>query len=234
MSETQFPPRGTMCADCGCCPATVYAGNDALCWECDEGNHGPRKTSPTTAVKIPTTTTTAVVKTSPPREEIPVREEIRAQVVPPAVPKAEPAPATPIQKEEPMSSHNRTKTPEHIRTAILAEDPSISSQQLADKYGVSYNTVWYSRKVAGIKVARPAAAAKKPKTVSPSLPRKKHAIVHHVTIDAPIALPDSRIAISGEITAAGADKFWSILSIEQKRQIVVASIQSILTAGKES
>lgn len=31
------PPEGTRCVDCGCCQAEVYAGNAAICWECDEG-----------------------------------------------------------------------------------------------------------------------------------------------------------------------------------------------------
>jgi hypothetical protein len=33
----QFPPMGTKCSDCGCCPANVYAGEDALCFACDAG-----------------------------------------------------------------------------------------------------------------------------------------------------------------------------------------------------
>jgi len=37
MPETPFPPDFTKCADCGCCVAKVYAGNAAICWECDEG-----------------------------------------------------------------------------------------------------------------------------------------------------------------------------------------------------
>jgi hypothetical protein len=34
---SEFPPAGTKCVDCGCCLATIYAGGDPVCWECDEG-----------------------------------------------------------------------------------------------------------------------------------------------------------------------------------------------------
>ncbi|QNI34499.1 AsnC family protein [Alloacidobacterium dinghuense] len=31
------PPLGTMCIDCGCCRADLYAVDDPICWACDAG-----------------------------------------------------------------------------------------------------------------------------------------------------------------------------------------------------
>jgi len=130
-----------------------------------------------------------------------------------------------------MSGTN--KTPERIRAAILAADRSIPSKDLAEKYGVSYATVWLIRRDAGIKVVRATGGkpvAKRNPKVAPAA-----AIVHSKPVPAAaIAVSDCKVAITGEITPAGADKFWSILSMEQKRQIILASIHSILNTAQEA
>jgi hypothetical protein len=33
----ETPPPGTMCVDCKCCAARIYAATDPVCWECDAG-----------------------------------------------------------------------------------------------------------------------------------------------------------------------------------------------------
>ena len=52
-----LPPAGTLCADCGCCPAALYAGDDPICWACDAGEpcQGKRKTASAPAQPQPTT-----------------------------------------------------------------------------------------------------------------------------------------------------------------------------------
>jgi hypothetical protein len=36
-ASTTTPPPGKKCEDCGCCLATVKAGDNWICWDCDEG-----------------------------------------------------------------------------------------------------------------------------------------------------------------------------------------------------
>lgn len=43
------PDAGVLCADCGCCLAQLFAGDDPLCWECDAGEPCRAKTQPAPA-----------------------------------------------------------------------------------------------------------------------------------------------------------------------------------------
>ena len=130
------------------------------------------------------------------------------------------------------------RTPDHIRQAILAADPSVSNQALADKHGVGYNTVWSLRKSAGIKVTRAAGGGKQEKARSAK--PAPAAIVRHPQVKSEERAiqraiePAAPIVITGGISPAAAEKFWSILSVEQKQQIVKASIFSILNPAQEA
>lgn len=57
------PPAGTLCTDCGCCPAELYAGDDPICWACDAGEpcQGKRKAAPSPAQPQPTTSPSPTV-----------------------------------------------------------------------------------------------------------------------------------------------------------------------------
>lgn len=49
---TGTPPTGTICIECRCCPAAIYAGNEPLCWDCDEGRPCKRGTKAAQAAGV--------------------------------------------------------------------------------------------------------------------------------------------------------------------------------------
>lgn len=210
MSETRFPPQGTKCVDCGCCQANIYADGDPLCWACDAGAHGPKKLSQPAP--------TLVVKNSPPREESPVREEIRTPVaIAPAKPVA------PIHKEEPRMPK---RISDDIRAAIQAAPPR--SKEPRPRTEVRSFERHDQRNPPRQDVERQAREDSARKAVSTFSAGRCSAHAHHNRQASGYC---ADLAIAGQITAAGADKFWSILSLEQKAQIIQASLRSILTAG---
>lgn len=80
------PPAGTLCADCGCCLAELYAGDDPICWACDAGEpcQAKRKAAPSDAKTQPTTSPSPAE--NKPVEDKPVKtkripEEIKTAIL---------------------------------------------------------------------------------------------------------------------------------------------------------
>jgi hypothetical protein len=211
MSNQQFPPAGVRCVDCGCCYANIYAGNDPLCWACDAGSHGPKKPAPT-----------APVKSSPVHYEIPAREEIRTNVaIAPATP------VTPLHKEE-------KTVPKGFRPVgvpcAMQDCPNLA--YAPNKYCTKKHYYYVQNPDKAPTSGKP--AARSPRRIAvPATPASVARSIVHAPQPTAIA-PASPIVITGEVSPAAAEKFWSILSVEQKRQIVMASIHSILNPAQEA
>jgi hypothetical protein len=220
MSEMNFPPAGTKCRDCGCCDATVYAGNDPICWDCDTGNLCPgRKRAKTAEARV---------------IDVPA---IRLEPVAAAA-KCE------VKEEKPVNTSGKSggRIPEEIRIKILAEPVSESNREIGEKYGIKEGAVWYIRNKAGIHSAavggpRKTATARRdlhPARVkqhhTPRAIEKQHTNGH---VPAPVhVVADSRkIAVTVQIDEPSADAFWHALSLEQKAASIELQMQAILDRG---
>jgi hypothetical protein len=210
MSETRFPPQGAKCVDCGCCQATVYAGNDPLCWACDAGDHKPKSAAPTTAVK-----------NSPARVEIPARVETHTHV---AIAPAKPVP--PLQKEE------KTMPTKFKQGGVPCAIEGCENLAYPPRDFCTTKHYYYVQNPdkaptggGTVKTRAPRAAAIR----STPIPSTRATVARSIVSLPPVPVALScKVAISGEITPAGADAFWSILSMEQKARIIQASLHSIL------
>ena len=75
------PPAGTLCVDCGCCPAQLYADKDPICWACDAGEPCQRE-----RLRLPATAQSQPPTFPSPREDKPVKtnrisDEVKAAII---------------------------------------------------------------------------------------------------------------------------------------------------------
>lgn len=102
------PPIGMRCTDCGCCFATVKAGDDWLCWECDAGEPCAGN------------------------QEVPAPGSERIA----AAPESKEAPRGESMSIKSKIGRGK-RIPVEVRRAIANADPLASHTDLARKYGVS-------------------------------------------------------------------------------------------------
>lgn len=202
MSETRFPPDGVMCVDCGCCQAKVYAGEDALCWACDAGNHPAGKLAQKTApVEIP------AIRLEPVRKvEVEVKEERPVNV----------------QEKKPY------RTPDEIRAKIAAEPESESNCAVARKYGVSEPTARKIRLAAGVHSTASRGGHGGAHKATPKPERaieRKHTTGHSAAL---ATVGSHKISITVEIDEQSADAYWHGLSLEQKAATIELQMQAIV------
>jgi transposase-like protein len=205
MSEV---PIGKKCTDCGCCLATVKAGDDWLCWECDAGETCKAKRQAATPRPGP-----RPFKTS------------AAQII---------QPPTPIKpKENPVtvisSRTSNARISDEIRNAIIAADPSVSHSELARSHGVSDVSVYHIRKQAGIKLVKGTHAAKpKKRAITPKL--KSTLVKQTQIVKVPQPTPSvAKISISIDIDEEVAAGLWERFSLEDK----AVAIRSVLMSQLE-
>lgn len=220
-----FPPAGTMCVDCGCCKANIYAGDDPLCWACDAGSHGPKKEE--SHAKLPTFSSTSAKVAAPVAAPQPEKRAAIPHVLKEA----------PIQTEE--KSMIRKRVSDEVRAAIQNAPKSVRNTELQEKYNLSSATVSVIRRGInwnGDKASHVTGGGKPVKirkVRAPKPPKPQQAIERTSTLRVFSVTDGCNITIAGQVTPAGADAFWAILSMEQKTQIIQASIRSILGAGQE-
>jgi hypothetical protein len=190
-----------MCADCGCCQAKVYAGDDAICWACDAGQHPTGRIEPSkVAVDVP-----------PIRLQPAAKFEVREEAVN-------------------VKGTSGTRIPDEIRAKIVAEPETVGNRAVAEKYGVNYGAVWGIRKKAGINPVRETGCRTGKKSHAPAAEHKKH-IVRHAHESKPVHVAHSeeyRFSITVQIGEAEADLYWSRLTPEQKAATIGLQMQAII------
>jgi hypothetical protein len=216
MSETKFPPAGTMCSDCGCCQANVYAGEDTLCWACDAGSHPRvlRVHKPAAPISIP-----------------PIRLEPVERI------KCEEKQVNEQQQSKGRRGGRTSRTPDEIRAKILAEPASVSNCEVARRCGVSEPTARTIRLAAGMR-----STACRGKRTAPSAPKPEQEIRHpkkqilrsaqdtngHAAALASIPTASSKVSITVHIDEASADQYWHRLTLDQKAATIELQMQAIV------
>ncbi len=111
-----------------------------------------------------------------------------------------------------------TRTPDDVRKRIAAEDPAISTSNLAAKYGVSIATIYLIRKEAGI-----ISTAKGAHKSDARLPRKPDAVAEQRERTSLVLAahgPDREsVTIPVKVNHRLLDSWFSHLSLETKAQL---------------
>jgi hypothetical protein len=205
VSETQFPPHETRCADCGCCPATVFAAGVPICLECDAGE-------PCKGTKKLNATTCNTMQQAAASNEVAKHE-------------AEEEPVTIV------SGRKRGKRiPDDVRAQIMAEPDSISHVAVARKYGVTDVTVGVIRGRKG-RVTRKTAAPSPVKTAKAATTKVVKIQPPQVKISTPVI---GKISISAEVSEAGANAWWQSLTLEQKAATIQMRMLAIFNRTQET
>ena len=227
MPETPFPPDFTKCADCGCCVAKVYAGNAAICWECDEGKPCKGRADQAAAGHIPRQVASldkTTLKAARILKKSPLKAEQRIDVT-------VELPDLRSRFDRDESKTGRKLIPPEIKAAIALEPLTLTGHQVAKKYGVSQFVVSQVR-IAERKAGRTPAAA--PCPAAPILPSEELASEPPKVIPmlgpAPTAEPTIRVTV--QISEAAADWYWLSLNADQKVAMIRLQLLAILERGE--
>ncbi len=229
MSETRFPPAGTMCSDCDCCEATVYAGNDPICWDCDSGNLCPgRKRAKTAAAREINIPPIWLEPVQPLKTLTQTRADVVAQGLAPVSRSNEATQEKPVNVQRESKAGGRI--PEEIRTKIIAEPASMSSREVGEKYGVKEGSVWYIRSKAGVhSTASPGKRYSAHKaTPKPERAIEKNHTNGHAAALASMPAASSKVSITVQIDEASADQYWHRLTLDQKAATIELQMQAIV------
>ena len=211
LDNPTVPPIGKKCDDCKCCLATVKAGDDWICWECDEGKPCKGKIAGARAAA------------SPKPEPAPV---YRAVPTLPAVPPlAQRKPAVVDWKVQ----RRANRISEETRAAIAEADEGTPHRKLAQRFGVSEGSVDLIRRKAKAQRAQAAEPLSSSQVADPPAPLPKpatdvtlYARKGIIQLPAPVADPPSPATIQPEEPMTVSRKPRPRIPEETRKAIIAA------------